>query len=314
MLILQVYFDVTTTSSNAKEQAIDFTSDAMFILTPHKQFRFANASAKRMLPELDWENDDDITDFINECLINRDYYESADRKHYEIKLDPLNEDGFTTGYILWLRDISAQLSTAREEEKVRKAKEILVQTATALVKAIDAKDKYTNGHSLRVAEYSKMIALILGKDEKYIEDLYNMALLHDVGKIGIPDRIINKPDKLTDEEFEIVKRHPAVGGEILSEITEFPELMIGARWHHEKYDGTGYPDGLKGDAIPEYARIICVADAYDTMSSRRSYRDILPQSIIREEIEKNSGTQFDPVIAKAMLFLIDSDTKYTMHE
>ena len=141
-----------------------------------------------------------------------------------------------------------------------------------------------------------------------------MGLLHDIGKIGIPNSIINKPDRLTDEEFEIVKKHPVYGYEILSEIKSMPALSTGARYHHERYDGKGYPDGLKGEQIPFLARIIAVADSYDTMTSNRSYRKYLPQDVVRSEIEKNIGTQFDPAPAEAMLKIIDKDKNYMLHE
>ena len=138
--------------------------------------------------------------------------------------------------------------------------------------------------------------------------------MHDIGKIGIPDTIINKPGKLTDEEFAIIKQHPVIGSEILKSIESMPEVSVGARWHHERYDGKGYPDGLKGEAIPEIARIICVADAYDAMTSNRSYRKYLAQDVVREQIVQGRGTQFDRVVADKMLEIIDSDKDYKYHE
>ena len=141
-----------------------------------------------------------------------------------------------------------------------------------------------------------------------------MGLLHDVGKIGVPDAIINKPAKLTDEEYAIIQNHPVIGAKILKNITEFPKLITGARWHHERYDGKGYPDGISAEEIPKEARIIAVADAYDAMSSRRSYRDVLPQSQVRTEVEKGKGTQFDPELVEIMLNIIDEDTDYQMRE
>ena len=187
----------------------------------------------------------------------------------------------------------------------------VVQT---LAEAIDAKDTYTNGHSDRVATYSREIAKRYGYSEKAQDDIFMMGLLHDVGKIGVPDEIINKPGKLTDEEFAAIKTHPVIGDRILKKVSEMPKLSIGARWHHERFDGRGYPDGLKGEEILEEARIIAVADAYDAMTSHRSYRDILPQEVVRGEIEKGKGTQFDPVFADIMLQMIDEDTEYEMHE
>lgn len=199
----------------------------------------------------------------------------------------------------------------RQRERIER---ISMQIVTALSGAIDAKDTYTNGHSTRVAEYSREIAKRAGFAPKIQNDIYMMGLLHDVGKIGIPDSIINKPAKLTDEEYGVIKNHSVMGAKILENITEFLQLTIGARWHHERYDGKGYPDGIAGEEIPQEARIIAVADAYDAMSSRRSYRDVLAQEIVREEMEKGKGTQFDPVYAEIMLKMIEEDTGYQMRE
>jgi putative two-component system response regulator len=196
----------------------------------------------------------------------------------------------------------------------RKVKNLSVQVMLTLANTIDAKDKYTRGHSVRVASYAKEIARRMGKGEQEQDTVYYIGLLHDIGKIGIPDTIINKPDKLTIEEYELIKEHPAIGADILKDMTEIPEASIGAHWHHERYDGKGYPDGLAGDEIPEYARIIGVADAYDTMSSKRSYRDVLPQDVVRKEIEAGRNTQFDPAIADILLQMIDEDTEYNMRE
>ncbi len=201
-----------------------------------------------------------------------------------------------------------------KEEEQKKLRILFEQTATALVNAIDAKDKYTHGHSSRVADYSKKLAQMLGKSEKEVDEIYYAALLHDVGKIGIPASIINKDGKLTDEEYDTIKQHPELGAQILQSIKEYPYLSIGAHFHHERYDGKGYPDGLKGTDIPEIARIVSVADAYDAMTSRRSYRDPIPQHNVREEFVKGSGTQFDPEIARNMLHLIDMDTEYDLQE
>ena len=198
------------------------------------------------------------------------------------------------------------------QESNKKINNLSDQIIRALAGAIDAKDSYTNGHSSRVAEYSRELARRLGKSAAETAEIYNIALLHDVGKIGIPGTIINKPGKLTDEEFAIIKSHAMKGYEILKTISEMPELSIGARWHHERYDGKGYPDGKEGENIPEIARIICVADCYDAMSSDRVYRKALPQHIVREEIANNKGTQFDPRIAEVMLQMIDEDKEYKM--
>ncbi|MCR5402960.1 MAG: response regulator [Butyrivibrio sp.] len=200
------------------------------------------------------------------------------------------------------------------EKKAAEVESLAWHVVQALAETIDAKDTYTNGHSDRVAKYSREIARRYGYSEKAQEDIYMMGLLHDVGKNGVPDTVINKPARLTDEEFALIKAHPAIGDRILKSVVEMPKLSIGARWHHERYDGRGYPDGLKGSEILEEARIIAVADAYDAMTSHRSYRDVLPQEVVRSEIEKGKGSQFDPVFADIMLQMIDEDKEYLMHE
>lgn len=196
----------------------------------------------------------------------------------------------------------------------KKIQKLSEQIIFALSGAIDAKDAYTNGHSNRVAEYSREIARRMGKNEEEENDIYFAAMLHDVGKIGIPNEIINKPGKLTAEEFNVIKEHTTKGAKILENISEMPGLSVGAHWHHERIDGGGYPDGLVGEDIPETARIICVADCYDAMSSNRSYRKALPQAVVRSEIEKGRETQFDPRIADIMLQMIDEDKDYRMKE
>ncbi len=199
-------------------------------------------------------------------------------------------------------------------KRQKEIENLSIQVTTALAQTIDAKDKYTKGHSNRVAKYSRMLAKALGESEKTQERIYYAALLHDIGKIGIPKAIINKPGKLTDEEYEIIKTHPAIGGDILKSISSMPEISIGARSHHERYDGKGYPDGLAGEEIPWIARIIGVADAYDAMTSNRSYRSYLPQDKVKAEIIRCKGMQFDPKVADAMIKLIEEDVTYTMHE
>ncbi len=200
------------------------------------------------------------------------------------------------------------------KDQQQSVQRLFEQTATALVNAIDAKDKYTYGHSSRVAEYSRRIAEEYGLSEEECNEVYFSALLHDVGKIGVADSIINKDGRLTDEEYDAIKHHPQIGENILSSISEYPSLGIGAHHHHERYDGKGYPDRLKGEDIPMIARIVAVADAYDAMTSKRSYRDSIPQSKVREEIIKGSGSQFDPTFARIMQHIIDLDEEYELRE
>ena len=207
------------------------------------------------------------------------------------------------------QDLSDEVYKKTEENE-----RMFIHVVKALAEAIDAKDTYTNGHSSRVAEYSRMIASRAGYSDDERREIYMMGLLHDVGKIGVPVEVINKPGKLSDEEFELIKQHPVIGSRILKSIKERPKLATGARWHHERYGGGGYPDGLSGMDIPEEARIIAVADAYDAMTSRRSYRNVLPQETVRDEIERGKGTQFDPRFADIMLQIIDEDTEYKLRE
>lgn len=192
--------------------------------------------------------------------------------------------------------------------------EFLKQTVEALATAVDAKDSYTNGHSNRVALYARRIAADAGMTKEECDDVYLAGLLHDVGKIGIDNSIINKKGKLTEEEFAVIKLHPTLGGQILSKIVMSQSLAIGAYYHHERYDGTGYPEKLKGETIPRIARIIAVADAYDAMTSKRSYRDVIPQEKVRAELVKGIGTQFDPEYAKIMIRFMDADEEYAMRE
>jgi len=210
------------------------------------------------------------------------------------------------------KKVDEQTVELRDQQK--KINDLYIQTVTALSEAVDAKDRYTSGHSKRVAEYSRMIAARMGKSKKEQEEIYRAGLLHDVGKIRIPVEIINKPGRLTDEEFNIIKIHPVTGYHILRGISGNSDIAIAAKYHHERYDGKGYPNGLEGENIPESARILGVADSYDAMTSNRSYRNALPQDVVRAEIEKGKGTQFDPYVADVMLQLMDEDTEYNMKQ
>ncbi len=191
---------------------------------------------------------------------------------------------------------------------------LIDQIITALSNTVEAKDVYTSGHSSRVANYAREIMYRLGGSGQQQMDTYYMGLLHDVGKIRVQDSIINKNGRLTDQEYEQIKLHTVAGYHILKGVTVIPDLAMGARWHHERYDGKGYPNGLSGEDIPLIARIISVADSYDAMTSNRSYREIMPQQKVRQEIENGKGTQFDPKIAQIMLDMIDEDTNYEMKQ
>lgn len=195
--------------------------------------------------------------------------------------------------------------TARAERRRQEIEALSMEIIQTLAAAIDAKDEYTKGHSARVAEYSAILAKKMGWDENRIEKLRYKALLHDVGKIGVPDRILNKDSRLSDEEFEIIKSHTVIGADILKGVSHLDNMELVAKHHHERYDGKGYPERIQGEEIPEEARIVCIADAYDAMSSDRVYRKALSKEIIRQELIKGCGTQFDPDMLPVFLELFD---------
>lgn len=235
-----------------------------------------------------------LLEFINRTL-EKKYYKTMEDYNTEME-----------------QEVEKKTKELRKQEKA--VKKLFVQTVTALSEAVEAKDRYTNGHSKRVAEYARMLAVRMGKNIEEQEEIYQAGLLHDVGKIRIPEEIINKVGKLTEEEFATIKIHPVTGFQILRGISNNSLIAIAAKYHHERYDGKGYPNGLSGEKIPEVARILGVADSYDAMTSNRSYRKALPQEVVRGEIEKGKGTQFDPYIAELMLQLIDEDKEYRMQQ
>ncbi len=221
-------------------------------------------------------------------------------------------------YIFAYFDINEKVELAHKketehlEEDRRSIKRLFDQMATAFVDALDERETYTKGHSKRVAKYAREIARNSGMDERECEDVYYAALLHEVGKIGIPESIITKDGELTEEEKNVIKSKPEIGNKILSSVTEYPNISIGAHYGKERYDGTGYPEGLKGDRIPKIARIVSVANAYDVMTSRNANRAPLPQPLVREEFIKESGGRFDPEYVKGMLKMMDEDSEYKM--
>lgn len=181
---------------------------------------------------------------------------------------------------------------------------IINQSLQTFARIIDAKDEYTKGHSLRVSLYSQEIAKRMGMSEEDIQNVYYIALLHDIGKIGITDNILSKPGALTTEERSIIQQHVTIGGDILKDFSSIPNIVDGALYHHEKFDGSGYAAGLKGVDIPLVARIICVADSFDAMSSARCYRKAMSMDYIIKELKENAGKQFDPAIVEYMLEMI----------
>lgn len=205
--------------------------------------------------------------------------------------------------------ISAKIRKYRQRHE--QDNKIINESIETFTGFIDAKDPYTNGHSKRVAKYTRLIAEAMGYEGEELDRIYYVALLHDCGKIGVPDNILGKPGRLTDEEFQVIKSHTVRGGDILDHFKSLEGVNEGALYHHERYDGKGYPKGLSGKDIPLIARIICLADSFDAMNSNRVYRNKLTKEHIINEIESNKGRQFDPEIADVMLKLLrDPDNPF----
>ena len=201
-----------------------------------------------------------------------------------------------------IKTINEQLHDKNEE-----LERAYLDTIGILRQTVEAKDAYTRGHSDRVSEYSVLIGKKLGLDEKTLHILKIGGLFHDIGKIGIPDSILLKESKLSDEEYSQIKNHPMIGVHMLGDAAIFTDILPIVKHHHERYDGRGYPSQLVGEDIPYVARIAAVADTFDAMTSKRSYRDSLPIDVVRAEIERCSGTQFDPNIAKVFLDIMNND-------
>lgn len=201
-----------------------------------------------------------------------------------------------------IKTINKQLHDKNEE-----LERAYLDTIGILRQTVEAKDPYTRGHSDRVSEYSVLIGKKLGLDEKTLHILKIGGLFHDIGKIGIPDSILLKESKLSDEEYSQIKNHPMIGVHMLGDAAIFTDILPIVKHHHERYDGRGYPSQLVGDDIPYVARIAAVADTFDAMTSKRSYRDSLPIDVVRAEIERCSGSQFDPNIAKVFLDIMNND-------
>lgn len=187
-----------------------------------------------------------------------------------------------------------------------KLEQAYMESIETLRFTVEAKDPYTRGHSDRVSEYSVLIGKNLGLSDEDLKTLRLGGLFHDIGKIGVPDSILLKESKLTDDEYSEIKNHPTIGAHILSNATIFKDIIPIVKHHHERYDGNGYPGKLKGEDIPYFARISAVADAFDAMTSKRTYRNSLPLDVVKEEIEKCKGTQFDPTIADIFLDILNT--------
>ncbi len=217
-------------------------------------------------------------------------------------------------YIFMYLDLNNTVEHAHEIEiqhmqgEQARMQRLFMQIANAFVSAVEKKDEYIKGNAVRTAQYAKKIAAYSGKTPDECEKVYYAALLHDVGLIGIPDSVIKNDADPENADYEVMKQKPIIGEEILSSITEYPYLSQGAHYSHERYNGTGYPEGLKGEEIPEIARIIGIADAYVTMTSKKRYREARPGFVAREAMVKGAGEEFDPDLADIMIKILDAET------
>ncbi len=235
--------------------------------------------------------------------------------HYDLKAEIKRLNQITREQNFKLQDMNRNLEekvrdrTKQLDGKNRELRTAYIQTIRALAEAIDAKDTYTRGHSERVAVYGSRIGRQMGLRTELIERIYFAGLLHDVGKIGVPDAIITKPDRLDADEYEEIKKHPEIGAKILEPVEFLHSIVPCVRHHHEWFDGSrlGYPDRLAGDQIPLPARVIVVADTVEAMTSDRPYRKALPIDVVVAELHKYSGTQFDPVVVEAFLKLLEDE-------
>ena len=309
-------YDLLGTKELAKDYILDRMSDGIVAVDARGELAYCNKPAGILLPDLQ-SDAPAVLRRLEECTAREKPLPLGDRI-FTPRKDTLRRGEEISGLIYVLQDNTdlyrkqsgLQMEVGRQTAR---ADRLSLEMMIALARAVDAKDHYTNGHSGRVADYAAEIARRMGKSEEEQEKIFEMGLMHDIGKIGVSEEIINKTSRLTDDEFTEIKEHTLIGYSILSSITEMPDLSAGARSHHEKWDGTGYPDGLAGEDIPLEARIICVADCYDAMTSTRTYSTPCTQEKVRTEILRCAGTQFDPKVAEIMIRMIDDDTEYRMN-
>ncbi len=255
---------------------------------------------------------DNNMNMVNE----RRYSFTKDREIYDSRwfiFYMLSVPLITVGWLSWLLVSRRERRIEQQLEMANKQVEMGKQTVIAIARTVDAKDQRTSDHSRRVAMYSRQIAEAYGLDKKQCQDIEWTAQMHDIGKIGIPDSILNKPSRLTDEEYAEMKTHTTRGAEILKDFTLLDNVIDGAEYHHERYDGRGYPKGLKGEEIPLFARIIGVADAFDAMTANRVYRQKMDFDYVLGEMERGRGTQFDPRCVDILLKLI-ADGRIDLNE
>ena len=301
------------------------------IRTNNYMARILNFAARELVGKKCYEIIHGTTEPIKDCPLLKaenshqtaiiEYYAENLNRHFMMTVTPiLDEKGTTKAYVHSLIDITDMKNKEGLLEDSREAflnmlkdinyayedlKDLHNDLLHAFVYALDAKSPWTKGHSERVKNISLSIAREMGLDEDELEVLRMAGLLHDVGKIGTYDTILDKPDKLTPEEFELVKKHPAKGADILAPIKKFEDIAKIIRHHHERIDGKGYPDGLKGEEIPLLSKILCVADSYDSMTSDRPYRRAPGKEYVISELKRCSGTQFDPKVVEALLRVLE---------
>ncbi len=330
VILYLVYVDkIYDVSDLAKQYAFTYMDCAYIVIDGNNCYRGCSPKAELLFPELrNMNRSTDIgklsmkIDGILKSEISEYEYEKST---YKVSVIEIEENDKILGKLIWFDDITSyrehldlvkkyqaeleeqvKVKTAEAEERRKKVEQTAFQMVRTLANTIDAKDRYTNGHSTRVAEYAVLLAKELGWNEEKLENLRYQGLLHDIGKIGVPDSILNKPSRLSEREYEIIKQHTILGARVLSDTTSIPGAWKVAEYHHERYDGKGYPEGLKGEDIPLSARIVGIADAYDAMSTTRVYRRSLSRDQIRNELVNGRGTQFDPVLTDHFLRLLDA--------
>ncbi len=317
MLSAIFQYNLLNTQQLAKDFILDTMSESIVATDDSDGIIYFNKPAEELFPEIENTQSEIVSRLKKAVSENKPL--PINEKIYTARTAELYKGDLLSGIIYVLHDntdLYHMQSGLKQEvgRQTERANRLSLEMMIALSKAVDAKDHYTNGHSSRVAEYSAEIARRMGKSQAEQEKIFEMGLVHDIGKIGVSEEIINKTSRLTDEEFSQIKKHTVIGYDILQSISEMPDLAIGARWHHERYNGKGYPDGLAGEEIPEEARIICVADCYDAMTSTRTYSKPRTQEAVRAEIIRCTGSQFDPEAAAIMIQMIDDDKDYKMCE
>jgi len=301
----------------SREVSYEFPRSARFgdglpgYVAAHGQPVMLNAGEHASAP---WDAEANVcwtTSAICVPLVNRlAAIDPATKKHQEmigciavLSVDP--KHSFTEEDLDFVRMLAALVSLSSANERMYEdMRNTFVRTLETLATSLEARDEYTRGHSQRVCDLSLMIAKEMGVCEEALEEMRVGTLLHDIGKIGIPDSVLNKPGRLTTEEFQQMKQHPGIGWEICKPLGLNEGALMLVRNHHEKLDGSGYPDGLRGGELPLSVRIVCVADAFDAMSSRRPYRDVMDEKLRLEQFNRFAGSQFDPVVVQVLKNLL----------